>query len=384
MILKTPYGLSPSFNLTIGGAAVDYQAINSIEIEMEANKHDLMTFDMAGIPSRAVTEYRNKPVRLTFDTGPGYADEFSGYIVEVCPHDSTSTGMLNGSQFQNVVIKCIGASYIMRGAKSDRWENSTIENVVNAVATKYGFSYDVPHVAPAWPIIIQDNESDWQFLVRYAGLLGLQVSAHNTHIHVYDPFKAAERQISFNRLITNLAANGSIAPVPGKIADFRGSFADRHANGVYKNTLVTVQQDNGAVYDVTSQDVFNVTGTALVEDRISGYVDSYADAEFAIQSRSKGEYDYDAQVLVGGLAGCQPGGIVDLHKYNAEYDGLWVVESVKHTLTSSAFISELSIRKNAISELSQRQTGVKFRPPPAPVFDGVAWRASRKQVHRVY
>lgn len=382
MILASSYGLSPSFDLTIGGASVDYQTINSITMEMESNKHDLVTFEMAGLPTRAVTDYRTKPVLLTFNTGPGYSEQFVGYIVEVCPHAVTDVGgYMNGSPFHTATIKCIGASYIMRGAKSARWETSTIENVAKDFARKYGFSLDVPRIPITWPVIIQNNESDWQFLVRYAGLLGLQVSAHNTHIHIYDPFQAVERQVSFNRLIV---ANASVAPVPGKISDFRGSFADRQSNGLYKNTTVTVHQDDGLVFDVSSQDVFKVSGRPVIEERLTSSVDSYAEAEFALKSQSKNEYDYQATVTVGGLAGCQPGGVVDLQKYNAEYDGLWFVEAVKHTLTSGAFITELSIKRNTVSELDKSTSAARFQTPPVPVFDGVSWKSSKKEVYRVF
>ena len=387
MIIKPPYGVSPNYDLTIGNAQVDYQALNSIELCLEENKHDMLKLEMAGLPPRAVTEYRGLGVRLTFDTGPGYQDEFTGYVTEVKPHSHTSAGLMNNSPFQDVTIVCMGASFDMRGAKSRPWEETTLGDVARQFAKDYKMSLDAPQNADerVYRLMLQDSESDWQFLVRYAGLLGYSVSGHNTHLHIYDPFLAASRQISYNKLMTSRGSKLDGTAVPGRISDFKGRFTRRHADGVFKNSVVTVQQDDGLTYDVDSREVFRITtGTApRLQDNLSHPVETYAEAIRVINRRSREEYDYEATIEVVGLAGCQPGGVISLDNYAAEFDGLWYVRGVDHRLASGGFVSTLDVARNVRSELESGTITERLQSPPQPVWFNNKWQSSKRR-YRAY
>jgi len=379
MIRKNPYGLSPNIELSINAAQVDYQALNRLEVELTENQHDVLFVHLAGIPTQAITDYQNTGVLLHFDTGTSYSFDFTGYITDVRPESQTSMGLVNDSPFQNSILVCLGASYAMRGPKSRVWQNASLADVAKEFAQVYRFSLDIPKDTTVYAPMVQAQESDWQFLVRYCKMLGYSVNVHGTHIHIYDPYRAADRATSVHRLVTMRQSKGDTTPAPGQISEFKGSFSEHHQDGQYKNTVVTVRQGN-TEFDVTSQEIRGGTGAPRYENRINEYVDSYAQAVRTIDAASKHWYDYEASVVVSGVAGCVPGGVVYLDNYNSGFDGLWYVTEAKHSISSGAFISTLQLARNKDSQLVTFQNTQSFLPPPRSRLMGSSWEAVKGAV----
>lgn len=372
MIVKAPTGVSPSFDITIDGAAVYYDSIQSLRLELDEDKHDMLHIEMSGLPPRAVTEYRGRPVLLKVNTGAALSETFTGYVSEVLPRAKSAAGTVNGSPIQSATIVCMGASYRMRGPRSRLWVAAPLETVVDELAAEYGFSYDVPRAGLVYGRIAQEAESDWQFLVRYSRMHGYAVTCHGTHLHVFDPHKAAARNISRHRLTT--LADRRAALTPGRIMDFKGVFSDSRS---YSNYVVSVQ-NGGDVYDVQ----LDQPG-ALYSQRLAEYVDNHEEAERVLQTSIKGTYDYEAHCQVAGLLGARPGGVVFVDKYNAEYDGLWYVKGVRHDIATGVFTSELHVARNLNSELERVYSLDSFRRPPEPAILNGSWKAS-KVVRNVY
>jgi phage protein D len=382
VIVKTPYGVSPSYELTIGNVEVDYLTVNSLVLSLEENKHDMLTIEMGGLPPRAITQYRNKGVSLTFNTGTGFVEYFYGYVIDVKPKSETGGGMINNSPFQESSVICLGVSYDMRGPVSKVWERTPLHEVVQLFARGYGFSASVPYDDLVYGMTLQEAESDWQFLVRYANLLGYSVTAHGTHLHVFDPYAASTRGISQHRL-TTLSTTTGIRPEPGQITEFSGSFADRRADGMYADSVVTVMADDGQgePYDVTIQDVLGIQGVVpRFKKRVPHHVDTYAEAERVLLRTAKATYDYEAAVSCLGLAGCKPGGVVLLDNYKSEFDGLWYVQSVKHTIATGVFLSDLHIVRNTRSDLDSYKVVSSMKSPPLPTWQVDKWKAEKRIV----
>lgn len=372
MIVKTSSGVSATFDITIDGAAVNYEAINSLNLKMNENQHDMLLIEMSGIPPRAITEYRGRPVLLKLKSGATLTDTFAGYVVEVRPVSQTSAGLNNSSPFQTAVIVCMGASYSMRGKKSKLWKDVSLASVVDELARTYGLSYDVPLSGRVLDRIAQETESDWKFLVRYANFLGYVVTCHGTHLHVFDPHKAATRSISRHQIST--VSNRVVATSPGKIIKFEGVFSDDRSHSDY---VVSVQT-GGLLWDVVASSPSSITTSRLPE-----FVDTQAEAEAVLDSALKAKYDYEAKVQLVGSLGIQPGGVVAVDEYNSEFDGLWYVRGVEHNIRTGAFTTDCHLARNHQSELERVYSIEQFVSPPDPTLVGGRWRA-RKMAANVY
>lgn len=382
MIVSQRLGTSASIYMEVNGAEFDYNSMSRVEIILEENSHDMLIVSVSGIAARAVLDYIDVPVLFRVSSSASNSYEFCGYITDVRPVSMTSAGLVNNSPFQKAELYCMGASYNMRGANSRNWDRYSLTDIATELAHKYKFSVDVPSLPVYHRNLMQSDDSDWQFLTKYASSLGFSVSAHGTHLHIYDPYSAASRRISYAPLLTLRKMKGKPTPIPGQIVEFDASFSTRHPDGLYKDTVVTVIGVDGKTYDVSTADIKNDSSgvEALYINRESVVLDSYAEAERAIEHINKNDYDHYATVLVTGVPGCLPGGVVSVDNYNdPRMDGLWYVQSVKHTAHSSVFMTELRIARNTNSQLVPTGTPA-FQPLADSVLKGLEWVSSSGRV----
>lgn len=381
MITKQTYGLSPALTVAINGVPVDYLALNEVVLHLEVGLHDMLVLRMSGIPPRAMTDYRNRPVFCSMDLGGGMFSDFYGYVIDVRAVSATSGGVMNGSPFQDAYVYCMGTSYEMRGGDSRVWKETRLHDVATTLSSKYGFSMDVPFDNLILSPMLQDNESDWQFLVRYAEALGYETTLHGTHLHVFDPYKAYTHGTSFHRLYTGKQAMAGLTPQPGQISTFDVSLAEHHPDGVYKDTTIAVHQDDNLIYEVSLRSLRGISAPARFSNRLRDSVDTFEQAVRAIDVESKEHYDYSANATVLAVPGCKPGGVVEVDSYGTDsIDGLWYVRAVKHTLHSSAFVSDLKLVRNINSELVPTSVAV-FQAPPAPKLVNDRWIASKRNIN---
>lgn len=381
MIRKGAYGVSPTVEVVIGNVSFDYTSINRVELHLAENQHDMLVLTISGIPPRAVTEYYGKPVQFNMYVGGNFSENFVGYVEDVRPESFTGFGLMNNSPFQECVIVCMGASYVMRGKASNTWNGYRLSDIARELSAKYGFSVDAPSDRAVNESLLQTGESDWQFLTRYATFLGYSVSLHGTHLHVYDPYAALSRQNSFHVLTTLNSKDRSINPTPGQIIEFKGSFSSRHVDGDYKESTIAIVGEDNTVYDVSSTTLEPVhNGVARYPNKMTEYTDNFEEASRRINSESKSNYDYYADVRVIGIAGCAPGGIVRIDNYNSDFDTYWYVQEVNHTIHSDAFYTDLRIAVNKRSELKFTNTA-KYQTPPVSVYRNGRWEARDRLVN---
>jgi phage protein D len=382
MIVKQPLGSSASISMRINGAEFDYNNMNRIEVLLEENKHDMLVVTVNGIPTRAILDYVGLPIQFSLSSSASNSYDFYGYIDDVRPISRTSGGVVNNSPFQKAELYCMGASYTMRGTTSKNWEKYSVTDIAVELAKKYGFSVDAPKFETYHRNVNQSDESDWQFLTRYANSLGLSVSSHGAHIHLYDPYKAVSRSISYAPLLTARKMRGQADYYPGQIIEFDASFSTRHPDGYYKETVITVLNDDGTSYDVSTGDLKNGNkNTAIYRNKKSVTAHSFGEAARILESINKSDYDHYATVLVTGTPGCRPGGVVSVDNYNdSRMDGLWYVQAVKHTAHSAAYMTELKIARNSNSQLVETKTP-SFTSPPAPVLKTGQWAALTGRVN---
>ena len=382
MIRKDAYGISPDLTVAIDGVPVNYYALNEVELFMEENMHDMCVLRMSGLPPESLLGYRNRPVQVLIDAGASYYQEFVGYVTDIRPMSMTKDGLMNGSPFQDAAIVCLGVSYEFRGDKSFVWADHRLQDVVAALCNAKGFSAEVPNDTLILSPMLQQSESDWQFMVRYAKQLGYAMTMHGTTLHVFDPYMATSRNISFNRLVSAKNLGRGVRAHPGQITKLNASLTENHPDGKYKDTVVTVHEDElGLVYDVSLRELRGLSAPARFADRVPDSVDSYEQAVRAINARTKEFYDYNAEVTCLGVAGCKPGGVVEIADYEAAIDGLWYVRSVRHSVTSGVFTSDLCIARNIESELLLPSSAPAFRPASPSVLRSGVWASSKRSVN---
>lgn len=383
MIAKSKNPLSPDTVITINNVEVDYTSIVGFTLSLDENMHDMCSIEMRGIHPKAITDYIDAPVRVVITSGAGRTQEFCGYVAYIEPLSVTREGLSNNSPFQQASIVCLGASMSMKGDKSRVWENTSLSLIAQRMALDYGFSLDVQVSDYSYPRIVQKAESDWEFLVRVARLYGSRVAMHGTHMRIWDTFKALGRRPSFERLTT---MRKQMDAVPGSIMKFDGSFGFISPDG-YSTTFQTAAMDSsGAITTVTSSMVSEQSWTGAAHlskftNFVPGTSQNVQEAIKAVEAEDKETFAFNAIVEVTAGAGIVPGGVVLVDEYNANFDGLWYVNSVTHKMGSSLYSTELSIGRDFTTSNEYTVPKVEVhQEPPAPLFRNGKWLSSNKRV----
>lgn len=372
MIIHSGNPLSPKVLVEINGVEVNYQSINKVIIDLAANKHDVVTLHIAGIPPKAITDYINAAVRVTASLGPGRKTEFRGYILYVEPESISNSVLVNNSPFQLTKIVCFGCSVNMKSTKTRVWENASVVSISKELAELYNFSLDVINDNFVIPKVVQTKQSDWEFLTSFCSSYGYSVSVHGTHMHIWDPFKAIGRRPSYEVLTSPIK---SASPSPGAILKFNGTFGYLTPEGVTWNYSIDSIDSNGTVVnstgDYTSSE-FSWSGlgnTSEYSSALKSSALSISEAEKLIGAEIRKKFPFNATAEVATAIGTVPGGIINVEGYNSNFEGPWYVKTVKHTIGGSSCITTLGIARDfnigseyiiPPTEMSKENPGSKY------------------------
>lgn len=381
MIFKSSYPNAPDVAVVISGQSVDYTTIQKITLDVHENMHDLATITFTGLIPKGVTDYIGAPVYISISINESRFTEFHGYISFIEPVMETRKGLVNNSPIQTAVVTCMGASFTMTSKKNRTWENITISQLVQQVADQYNYSFAVPNDSFTWKRLLQSQQSDWEFLKNTCNNAGYYVTTSNTHIHVYDPFKAFARQMPYVELLTVRGSQGDLQYAPGRIMEFRGIFGDITDEGdVFKYTFIGIDSAGTLVTADSSAEDFTSLGELYERkytSEVTTNVDSIEMLNRLTNASTKRYYPFNATVKVTGVPDPVPGSVVKVDNYNSYFDGYWLVRGVRHEITRSNYMTELTIATDSTNgSLPERKPGAAFKTPPVPSLRDNVWESS--------
>lgn len=376
MIFKSQFPTSPDVDIVISGVSVDYTSIESVEIDFEENAHDMAAITFVGLPTKAVTDYINAPVSITISTSPARTSSFHGYVSYVEPELATRRGLINNSPIQKAKVVCFGSSIDMVEKKSKIWENISMPQLVKSIADQYQMSYSVPDDYFVWNRVLQNDKSNWEILVETCNALGYFVTANGTHIHVYDPYKVLSRQLPYVELTSVRGARGSVTPIPGRIMELTGTFGEYTPDG-HASTFKYVGIDNNGNLISTETLDNDEDFSGLGEKVYSKYVNTVTKDVTSLEmlkrfagAALRKRYPYNVSVSTIGLAEPMPGSVAKINEYDSYFDGYWLVRSVKHMVTRSNYVTNLSLSSDATNKAlpTFRPVGA-FKQPPTSILN---------------
>lgn len=380
MIFKSGFPSSPDVDILISGVSVDYTSIESIELDFEENAHDMAVLTFTGLPPRAITDYINAPVQIKIESSPARYREFYGYVCYVEPTMVTRRGLVNKSPVQKARVVCFGASIDMTEKKNKVWENMPFPQLVKNLSEQYGMSYSVPNDYFTWTRILQNNKSNWELLVEVCTSLGYVVTANGTHIHVYDPYKAISRKLPYVELMTVRGLSGATAYAPGNILEFTGTFGEYTPDG-HASTYRYVGIDNSGNMITTDNMEDDISYSGFGEKIESRFVNTITKDVTSLDmlkrfagAALRQRYPYNATAITTGIPEPVPGSIARVDEYDSNFDGYWLVRKVKHRITRSNYVTELSLSTDSTSRVQPIIRPVAaFKEPPSTALNGDQW-----------
>ena len=382
MITRFPFNDAPIITTDIVGGSVPDSQVASVELSYSENKHDIATITYSGFPAAAVTAYRGLPVTITFGNNTANVIEFNGYVAYVEIGAYSRMGSVNDSLIQEAKVVCFGTSYEMKPPKSAVYKNTSLPALVKKLATKYNFSYSVPNNSYVFPVIDQSNKSDWEVLVDSANKLGYYVTASNAHLNIYDPFSNYYRG-QIPTVLQSPEGDDGKKRVPGVIMEFNGTFGDITPDGDSYNYLLKTLTPKGK----TLQNVSGATASSGLGQPIHGRFTQ----EITLQATSintlkqltegyvKQSLPFHADLVVSGISTLLPGSIVEINKYNSEFDGYWIVQDVRHLINVENYVTYLHIKTDSTNLAPMLiKEGKAYVAPPKPVLQNKIWETSKE------
>jgi hypothetical protein len=269
------------------------------------------------------------PVVLTI-SGRNSKRQMYGYVHHINPEKTP------GKNFTEVVI--IGGSYRMRAPSQTIYRNTTADQVIKKIASKYNFvAYAVPHPR-VYPQIAQAGRTDWELMVRLAKQCGYTLRAQNTELY-FQPI--LEDFTNFRASAPKFIMRSMSAPEGSTIYSFRpiiGESVDFDDATKAAVAISGVDQSSKAPLEITKQKR-NKKTRKKQQIEFFDYFDSEVvanDVETAGYEANAAEernvFPYRAVVEVLGDPDLKPDMPVFLEGVGQTYSGYWTILQTEHKI----------------------------------------------------
>jgi phage protein D len=262
------------------------------------------------------------PVMLTI-SGRNSKRQMYGYVHHINPEKTP------GKNFTEVVI--IGASYRMRAPSQTIYRNTTADQVIKKIASKYNFvAYAVPHPR-VYPQISQAGHTDWELMVRLARQCGYTLRAQNTELYFqpvledFTNFRASAPKFIMRSMSAPEGSTiYSFRPIIGESVDFddvtKAAVAISGVDQFSKTPLsITKQKRNKKTRKKQQVEFFDSFDSAVVANDVetAGHEANAAEEHNA--------FPYRAVVEVLGDPDLRPDMPVFLEGIGQTYSGYWTI-----------------------------------------------------------
>lgn len=390
MITTGSSSLKLYFEVRLGGAHLDYSAVQKVSIELKENMHNLAILDVAGLPEQALADYIDLPISLRINVAGTQDHHFVGYVVYLEPESVSKNGIVNKSVFQTTKMYCLGASYIMRARKTAAWNSQTLPQIAEEIASRYSLTVSVPDDKYVFPRLVQNGKSDWWLLTEAAKFLGYRVMTRGTHIDIWDPFATFARR-GTNPLYNLVASRGNMSATPGQIIKFHGLMGAVTPFAAYipeKTKFITT----GNQYSVEDNDIGSTsfstyTGhgepvSSLFVDEVAKNANSLDMASTMLRGRSRQDLPITADIDIVGDPIIAPGTTVEVNGYGDVMDGLWVVQSARHEMFRGSAMTYLTVGKdNLTDERNPLIVTSKASSFPDPIIRNDRWVSETNMIN---
>lgn len=369
MITSGASSLELKFEVFINDAPFDFTSIQRVNIELEENKHNLATLDIAGLPPQYLTSYIDKPIIIRTSLGQQREYTFIGYVVYLEPESVTKHGLVNRSPFQLTRVYCFGSSYPMRGRKARAWNSYTLPQLAKELAENYNLTVSVPNDPYVFPRLSQSGKSDWGILVDAANYLGYRVITRGIHIDIWDPYTSLSH-MGRASIYAMSGVGGRIQAEPGQIIKFKGIVgAATDPSHVNKNNVYSLIDSEVVNLNLSESSGYGSAVEAIFDGTVAENSQSIEQGKAILRRMDRTYFPYTAFVDVVGDPAIQPGMVVDLTRYDSAIDGLWLVKAVRHEMFRGSAMSYLTLVKD--SNYTE-DIGIIQRVSPLPkLFDPV-------------
>jgi phage protein D/phage baseplate assembly protein gpV len=260
-----------------------------------------------------------------------------------------------------------------REKKTRSFNQVTDSDIASSIAREAGLRTSVDTTREVHEYVLQDNQTDWEFLWERAKRIGFRVFVEGEELHFRSAPQSTETPvlewgvnlIEFNPRLNTSRQVGEVI-VRGWDPIQKQEIVGRATTP--QHTPEIGEQGQGGE---TAQRAFGVAGTEVIEDRP---VATQAEADALAQSvcDELGHGFITAEGVCAGNPGVQAGAMVEVRNVGTRFGGRYRVNHALHRYDADGYTTEFSIgggRGNTLAELLAPRRGRSRSPMVGTVTD---------------
>jgi len=347
-IIKQTDGII-DFDILINGKKVkDTVEVQEIAIEMEVNRITSAVIVVQdggaiGVVSEPFTHSEGKDFipGSEIEISLGYIDKtkkvFKGIVV-------SQRLKIKGDSSQLTVICQDKAINMTKGRYNAIFQNKTDSEAIKNIVSKYGLNFEMDTTSKEYPILMQYNCSDWDYLV-------IRAEANNMIVHTYQNNLSIKKK-DFSGQAQYEIKSSQI------VIDIDLSLESENISGTYKMSSWDADNQEVVVASLKVNDSLgqgnlsaeklskNATNssdcyssTPIEKEEMNTWLQSRADS--AVLEKIQGK------ITIPGNTNIIAGDLILLSEFSARFNGKAFVSKVIHSLQDGEWLTELFVGKSA-------------------------------------
>lgn len=358
MYIEPGVEMTPLHRLWIGSALVNPNTFIETEIRQSVNRHEHIDIRVKASRPQEYLSAIEAPLYVQW--GRRLLRDFHGYVQTIEPrHDITSYEGIDP-----YTITALSASSVLRDEHARAWRSRTIPSVMAEVCNGAGLYFLADEHDYVWDNLVQTGESDWQFVVGLADLIGYHLITRSAMVRLVDPYKTIRS-----------APVAALFSTNSSILSFRPIL--EYNTSDYGEYTIDTMDDRGQYVQMTSAAMVTPRTTGRVaipptkRKRLTLPVGNTIEARIAIEAEQRRHWPLRAMLRANGATSVQPGVLVFIEGVQAEYGGLWYVLDSYHRLNTNEHTLECTLVKDAVvgagrttapTEGSRKQPNIQLDP----------------------
>lgn len=323
------------YNIEIDGEALNLSAseIKQVDISNTEGRHEMARITTQ-LTKTQIDRFINKPISFTYGRRSAN-NNFYGYVVSITPNREYQKDTF-------VDIMCLGPTWLMQNGSPRFVRNATAPSLFAQIVTSYNLGAQIDSHFYSWPALAQSDESDWEFLKTLAARIGyviynyrgvvrlvkplrvlLETPVYQSYIKGDDVLDQTRELLDWTATTQSLRLRENIKPVFGY---FDGEVATASSAAVTFPSRIRTDTP------IRNRDMATAYSNAW-DNRIDFW-----------NQQAEARINGNARVVPGTNIAVQVSG---RRAGKNDYDGVWMVRGVKHTLTHSSFQTQLDLARDS-------------------------------------
>ena len=342
----------------------------NIRLIQETGKHDILEI---AYPSFSSFYYKaiktGVPVRVTWLNEKGKG-EFIGYT-----YDASMTTQATVSR--NVLIRCLGSSFVLKDGGSKIWLNKTASEIVTDIANKFKLKPVVTQSPVRFGQQSMVGHTYWEKIQELAHRIGYVAQVVGTELHFHPMDTMIDKFVTSIPVLTYQDGDinaGSVyeAQTLDKFKPLIGDHVEHGKNNRKNKTVTGVDPVTGKMYTSTSSP--NTVGKnlrAVTKDPLFSEVvptrmsDSPSVAKAMAEAQAQlARWSLPADGAGQGDPRIAPYRTVEINGTGDTSDGFWVITKAEHFMT---FDGRYTVTFSCVSDGTGGNKPSAFRPTKATV-----------------